>query len=312
MATYAQTLVDKFRKTFKDATEQDAYDLLNQIDIEIVRKFRNRQKTIYLALEANVASVALPANAIWVRRVRFQPNTTGGYWMDVTTEDQLEVEGEPIDNDDDQPTKVYGTYDLDGGRLALVDVPTAGSLVVSNATNASPIVITTTAEHGLADGDPVSIRAVEGNEAANADGYAKVTGYSTTTFGFYSDVDLSTTIDGDGAYTEGGLVGTAANPFLEAQCAWHTFIAPAIDTSSKSTQMPDAPFFSNLYILGMCYFWCLRHHIADPRMPLYKTEWSDIMDRQDAISHRRVGHVNRKISTFHPRRGGYQVRSRPW
>lgn len=66
---------------------------------------------------------------------------------------------------------------------------------VSNASNDSPIQITTTEEHGFADGSSVTISGVEGNEAAN--------GTFTITF-----VDaLNFTLDGstgDGNYTSGG------------------------------------------------------------------------------------------------------------
>lgn len=78
-------------------------------------------------------------------------------------------------------------------------------LAVTGATNASPIVVTT-ATHSLADGDPITITGVLGNTAANANAFAKVTGFSSTTFGLYSDKALTTPIAGNGAYTSGGDV----------------------------------------------------------------------------------------------------------
>lgn len=84
----------------------------------------------------------------------------------------------------------------------------AGSFggTVSGATNATPIVITTSAAHGLIDGDQVQVTGVGGNTAANTTGYAKVTGYSGTTFALYQDAGLSTAVAGNGAYTSGGAV----------------------------------------------------------------------------------------------------------
>ena len=79
------------------------------------------------------------------------------------------------------------------------------NLTVSDATNASPIVMTT-GTHGLADRDYVTIASVGGNTNANGNRYAKVTGYSGTTFGLYSDQALTTPIAGNGAYTSGGTV----------------------------------------------------------------------------------------------------------
>jgi hypothetical protein len=79
------------------------------------------------------------------------------------------------------------------------------SLAVSDATNATPIVVTC-ATHGLADGDPVTIASVGGNTNANGSYFAKVTGYSATTFGVYSDQALTTARAGNSAYTSGGTV----------------------------------------------------------------------------------------------------------
>lgn len=73
------------------------------------------------------------------------------------------------------------------------------AFTISNATNATPIVITTTAEHGLTTGDQVLVGGVLGNTAAN--GLWLVTVTSTTAF------SLDTSV-GNGAYTSGGTVST--------------------------------------------------------------------------------------------------------
>lgn len=305
MATYAQQIIDDFRTIYKDCPVTRAWKLLNQVDILVTRTFRHRQKTIYLALTSG-QDVALPANALWVRRLRYVPNTDGGYWLGATSEDALEVEGSPIDADDDEapPLHAYQTHDMTGGRLAFDPIPNASSLVVTDATNASPIVITTSAVHELSDGDPVSIRAVEGNEAANVDGYALVTGYSTTTFALYSDADLTTTVDGDGDYTKKGLVGTSAHPFVEAEVAWHTQLVPASgDQGSVSSLMPDVPFYNDMYVDGMCFFWAKRRHRQD--VPMYKELFEDAINRQDELTNKRIGHQFRTISPFLRRRSGY-------
>lgn len=70
---------------------------------------------------------------------------------------------------------------------------TTGTLAITNATNASPIVITTSVPHGLATADVVTIRGVGGNTAANVnDNAITVTGAST--------FSLNGTT-GNGAYT---------------------------------------------------------------------------------------------------------------
>jgi len=77
---------------------------------------------------------------------------------------------------------------------------------ITGATNASPIVITTTSAHGLYNGCPVRIAGVTGNTNANTTGYAKTAGYTGTTFGLYSDPGLQTPVAGNSAYVSGGTV----------------------------------------------------------------------------------------------------------
>ena len=77
--------------------------------------------------------------------------------------------------------------------LALTEYVGNGN--VSGATNATPIVITTSAAHGLATGDLVTIASVSGNTAAN--GTWAITVLTTTTF----KLDMSV---GNAAYTSGG------------------------------------------------------------------------------------------------------------
>ena len=68
--------------------------------------------------------------------------------------------------------------------------------IITNATNATPIVVTIT-EHGLAAGDQVTIEDVVGNTAAN--GTWVIAAVTTNTFELVSSV-------GNGAYTSGGLL----------------------------------------------------------------------------------------------------------
>lgn len=85
---------------------------------------------------------------------------------------------------------VSGAVTSGDGTATLVE---SGS--VSGATNASPIVITTSAAHGLPTGAYVKIASVGGNTAANGTFFVTSTG--STTF----SLDGST---GNGTYTSGG------------------------------------------------------------------------------------------------------------
>lgn len=98
-----------------------------------------------------------------------------------------------------------GKYDWSagyGGTHAMLRNPVNGNFtrasVITNATNASPIVVTTQENHGLVTGSTFLIHGVLGNTAANGDGQ-NITVLSPTTF----SINGST---GNGAYTSGGVV----------------------------------------------------------------------------------------------------------
>jgi hypothetical protein len=80
---------------------------------------------------------------------------------------------------------------------------------ITGATNATPIVVTTTSAHGLIDGDPIQITGVGGNTNANVQGFAKRTSYTGSTFGLYSDQALTQAVAGNSGYTSGGAVSQA-------------------------------------------------------------------------------------------------------
>jgi len=84
---------------------------------------------------------------------------------------------------------------------------------VTGATNATPIVITSAA-HGYANGDIVTIKGVGGNTAAN--GEYKVASVATNTFAL-TNVTTGANIAGNGAYTSGGIIMATgvAGPFSE-------------------------------------------------------------------------------------------------
>jgi hypothetical protein len=79
----------------------------------------------------------------------------------------------------------------------------SSTLTITGATNATPIVITTSAAHGLVSDKIVCITGVTGNTAAN--GIWKITVLSPTTFLIKNPISLQSTV-GNGAYVSGGAV----------------------------------------------------------------------------------------------------------
>jgi hypothetical protein len=106
------------------------------------------------------------------------------------------------------------------GDILHAQFPIEQNIDVVGATNASPVEITTTANHGLTTGDNVTVSCVEGNEAAN--GTWTVTVTSATTF-------TSDGSSGSGTYVGGGSFasnflaggGDVTNTFtVVVQSAW--------------------------------------------------------------------------------------------
>jgi hypothetical protein len=132
--------------------------------------------------------------------------------------------------------------------------PNTSTITVTDATNATPIVITTGSAHGLADGDQVRPINVGGNTAANVLAYAKVTGYSTTTFAMYSDEDLTTAIAGNSAYTSGGHIVAADSPAVR-------LFAQRSTTLITSDNVPNIGANSDIWVFGIC--WRYAREIRD-------------------------------------------------
>lgn len=95
-------------------------------------------------------------------------------------------------------------WSVDTIKVGLIDLGTSdvGIKQVTGATNATPIVITSTS-HGFSNGDVVGIVGVGGNTAAN--GIFKIANVAASTFEL-TNVDTGANIAGNGAYTSGGSI----------------------------------------------------------------------------------------------------------
>jgi hypothetical protein len=120
-------------------------------------------------------------------------------------------------------------------KAVLVDVDAYGK-AITGATNASPIVVTSTA-HGFANGDVVTISKVGGNTAAN--GKWTIQNVAANTF----ELAGST---GNGAYTSGGIaIDLSKDQFLSDIAAGARIATSAALASKTSTLgVADAADFS--------------------------------------------------------------------
>lgn len=96
----------------------------------------------------------------------------------------------------------YTPTSIGDGTYKEYKFETPDEKTVSDATNATPIVITS-ANHGFKDGSLVTIAGVVGNTAAN--GYFKVANSDTDTFELV-DPDTGTDVAGNGSYSSGGTI----------------------------------------------------------------------------------------------------------
>lgn len=263
---------------YRDLTRTQALAYLQEFFDEESRVLRFSNDSEDIALVANQRAYSFSASGAVILRIwdfGLVYDASSADALEATSARRLEIGLQiPRQQTGGTPTKLYQEFSGSGSKqLALDPPPDTSSLVITSATNATPVVITTTTTHGLSDGDAVYVQGVAGNTAANGSFYAKVTGYSTTTFGLYSDSTLATAVAGSGAYTSGGVIGTLAKPFLRVWLTRRVTLGEA----SNTTALPDS-------ILSMEYLssgvWA-RH--ARRRHPGDLAEHLQLLARQRAL-----------------------------
>ncbi len=100
-----------------------------------------------------------------------------------------------------------GHDSADGAGLADPICGYESLLTVTGASNAAPVVITTSTSGSLSNGQRVLIAGV--NAAANGTYYAKTSGYTATQFALYQDAGLTVPVAASGSYGGGGTVKPA-------------------------------------------------------------------------------------------------------
>lgn len=146
--------------------------------------------------------------------------------------------GAPVEPDAAPTFRIYG-----GSGFVTGGDGTAASLESGNingATNASPIVISTTANHNLTTGQRVTVASVGGNTAAN--GTFTITVASATTFSLNGST-------GNGAYTSGGTWRTTglyraavAGAVLSALEAGKTYLMVLNYAESATAKVRESTF----------------------------------------------------------------------
>jgi hypothetical protein len=122
-------------------------------------------------------------------------------------------------------------------RAATEKVPVPQWLTASGASNTTPIELTTPIPHGLATGDAVLVKGVQGNVAAN--GWWTITRTSETKFTLDGSVGSGDYSGGGSIFPSAGQPRTAGAPDSDGDFPWTPwFSAPAV--------MRETEFFAPL------------------------------------------------------------------
>lgn len=127
-----------------------------------------------------------------------------GWWSTFDWKYFQRLEGR-IENEgsDNERSLAFGWKLSASNQVHFLGTTISYTRAVTNATNATPVVVTTSVAHALHSGDLVVIAGVVGNTAAN--GTFKVTGVTSTTFEL-TDPNTGSDIAGNGGYSSGGTV----------------------------------------------------------------------------------------------------------
>jgi hypothetical protein len=237
MATNWDDLISDIRRKSPQCPRAVIVIYLQRTLDEIMREYNITRDEVYVPFVDGTARYAFATTVlrIWDQELQYGTNecprltqkSIRDYEQSRYDHDRLRTEGIPLE--------IYLDPSSTGARmLGVFPVPNFDSISIASSTNATPSVVTTSAVHGLADGDAVFIAGHLTNTAINGQFYAKVTGYSTTTFAVYSDSDLATTVAGNGVGGATGYVGTSAAPFMRL------YTSKSVTVADGATAIPES------------------------------------------------------------------------
>lgn len=250
-----------------------------------------RMSDLYVGVTSGSAFTAIPGSvarvehveAVYPNRSRISLKASSESGMEFFVGSWRSVLGSPIAFMSTQDASV-------GPQIAFYPVPNFSTINVTNATNATPIVVTTNVAHGLSDGSSVGVQNVAGNTAANGFFYAKVTGYSSTTFALYSNSSLSVPVAGNGAYTSGGIISTQTKPFFCAR------VSSKESSMTTSTVFMYAPAIRRLYAACMRFIWAGKRHID--MVPVMKAQYDEALNTQTIMTYKKAIDAPVSIQVF--------------
>lgn len=285
MSTLVSAVLTDFCSIFNDCGATKQLELWNAAHSRICKTVKLYPDDIVnVPLTASLPTSAFDPNILRVWQANLVQSATQ---IDPLTDSSVDENDAQKDAWRSSPVGTVSEWMDEGPVIRWNPTPDTSSatLAISGATNASPIVVTS-ATHGIDgtyDGFPsqaVTISGVVGNTAANGSFYAKVTGYSTTTFALYLDQALTIPVAGNGAYSSGGTLTTSESyPYVQLVCSKRRVLAT---TDLLPLQLDDYDAWTDL----MCLQWARRRHsdreaefIALSRRSMNELKWK-VMGRQ--------------------------------
>jgi hypothetical protein len=219
MATLAITAITRARVAFPEMGTSIALDLLNDAHAEFLARYPLRQDVLTVPVTANTQEYLLTDTAIQVEAAYYYQDAVNVRQLDVVSQhehDQMHP-GWRVDAAGD----IQGYYlagDTSSGVIGFYPKPNDTTIAITGASSTiqpNPIVVTTASPHGLSNGAPVYIVDVVGNVFANGRHFAKVLGYTSTTFALYSNSGLTLAVSGSPAYVSGGYLIAVGSPAVQ-------------------------------------------------------------------------------------------------
>lgn len=252
MATLASTAITRARVAFPEMGTSIALDLLNDAHAEFLARYPLRQDVLTVALTANTQEYLLTDTAIQIEAAYYYQDAVNTRQLDVISQHEQDQMSSGWRTDPAAaPKGYYLGGDTTGGVIGFFPKPDDTTIAITNTTSTiapNPIVVTTASPHGLSDGARVFIVDVVGNAFANGYRYAKVTGYSPTTFALYSNAGLTSAVSGSPSYISGGYVIAAGSPAVRLYIRRNQILG-------ELDSLPSCLLTIEPYVYSICRRW---------------------------------------------------------
>lgn len=292
------SIVDDFRKAYPGCTQGDAVTLLNYVVEDVLNTVPLTQSQRNYGVTEGIVQYDIDELIVKIQAAIYFTGPTSYSAVSQWGDDQLDVTlgYEWREWTEGTPQVIFTGGTLTQGQFGISPPPSNTTLNVVNATNATPIVITTDTAHNLSSGDSVNIADVGGNTAANnpltpgSIFYADVV--DTFNFSLYYDSDFTDPVIGNGGYTSGGTVLTDSSPRVTLWCTERVVYGYGDSLSA-------VPMDRTVIRLGMCFQY--SQELDPAKTAMWEALYIKALANQDLISMKRAAKVLPQVQLINQR-----------